>query len=322
VAKSDLLKALIQSHFEEDYNRFSTLALQIAAQEARIGHSIVATDIKNLIDLNRNSTVKKKQNLPGFEDLLTLHPQKRRLSELVSSSNLKNQLGKILLEHRQKDTLQNYGLNFRRKILLAGPPGTGKTMTASVIATELHLPLYVVQMDRVIQKYLGETTAKLRQVFDIIRNSEGVYFFDEFDAIGGERSKDNDVGEMRRVVNSFLQFLENDTSESFIIAATNNPSLLDHAFFRRFDDVLLYQLPLLPEVKLLVANTLGTFLGRQIIKELPTGVEQLSHAELTQICIDTIKDAVLSGEKLANLSILSKNIENMISLKKCLHFNF
>ncbi len=90
---------------------------------------------------------------------------------------------------------------------------------------------------------MGETSAKLRQIFDLIEQRQGVYLFDEFDAIGGERSRDNDVGEMRRVLNSFLQFIERDQSDSLIIAITNNKSLLDQALFRRFDDVMLYNLP-------------------------------------------------------------------------------
>jgi len=319
MAKSDLVKALIQSHFEEDRDRFNTLALQIAAQEARLGHTNVATDIKGLIDRNRTARKKNPITLPGFEDLLVPIIKSRKLSELVAASELKNRLGRILLEHRQRDTLQRHGLPFRRKILLAGPPGTGKTMTASVISTELGLPLYLVQMDRIVQKYMGETNAKLRQVFDIIREHEGVYFFDEFDAIGGERSKENDVGEMRRVVNAFLQFLENDNSDSFIVAATNNLQLLDGALFRRFDDVLIYHLPTKEEARQLLTNTLGTFLGKLKIKELPEGIKLLSQADLSQASQETIKDAILSGEQVVDLNILLKHIEDKIAFQQRLN---
>lgn len=319
MAKSDLVKALIQSHFEEDRDRFNTLALQIAAQEARLGHTNVATDIKGLIDRNRIARKKNPTALPGFEDLLVPVIKSRKLSELVAASELKNRLGRILLEHRQRDTLLRHGLNFRRKILLAGPPGTGKTMTASVISTELGLPLYLVQMDRIVQKYMGETNAKLRQVFDLIREQEGVYFFDEFDAIGGERSKENDVGEMRRVVNAFLHFLENDISDSFIVAATNNLQLLDGALFRRFDDVLIYHLPTKEEARQLLTNTLGTFLGKLKIKELPEGIKLLSHADLSQASQETIKDAILSGEQVVDLNILLKHIEDKIAFQQRLN---
>ncbi|MFN0036463.1 MAG: AAA family ATPase [Saprospiraceae bacterium] len=315
MAKADLLKALIHSHFEEDRERFNLLALQIAAQEARLGHTVVAGDIKTLIDKNRSRIRKDVVLLPGFDDLISKVEIRHKLSELVSSPKLKNQLGRVLLEYRQRDTLQKHGLFFRRKILLTGPPGTGKTMSASVIATELHLPLYIVTMDRVVQKYMGETNAKLRQVFDIIREQPGVYFFDEFDAIGGDRSKDNDVGEMRRVVNAFLQFLENDASDSFILAATNNLRLLDQALFRRFDDVLMYHLPSEEEARRLLTNTVGTFLGNQMINGLPQGIERLSQAELVQIGCDTIKDAILAGEKKVDLNILANHLQEKIAFQ-------
>jgi len=316
MAKADLLKALIHSHFEEDRERFNSLALQIAAQEARLGHMNVAGDIKGLVDKNRDRAKKNVVMLPGFDEMVAKVEKNHKLSELVSSSGMKNQIGRLLLEYRQRDTLQKHGLSFRRKILLAGPPGTGKTMTASILATELQLPSYVILMDRVVQKYMGETSAKLRQVFDIIREQRGVYLFDEFDAIGGERSKENDVGEMRRVVNTFLQFLENDFSESFIVAATNNIKLLDQALFRRFDDVLMYTLPTEEEAKRLILNTLGTFLGEQKLTGLPQGIENLSQAELVQIAKETIKDAILSGERTINLKILSNHLLDKLAFQE------
>jgi SpoVK/Ycf46/Vps4 family AAA+-type ATPase len=124
--------------------------------------------------------------------------------------------------------------------LLVGPPGTGKTMTASVIASELKIPLYSVQMDRIITKYLGETGSKLRQLFDFIETQNAIFFFDEFDTIGSDRSNENEVGEMKRALNSLLQFIDASQSESLIIAATNNVGLLDKALFRHFDDIFHY----------------------------------------------------------------------------------
>ena len=132
-------------------------------------------------------------------------------------------------------------------------------MTASIISGELHLPCFIIQMDKLVTKFMGETSATLRQIFDVIQQHRGIFLFDEFDAIGGERGLDNDVGEMRRVLNSFLQFIENDHSESIIIAATNNPRLLDQALYRRFDDILNYEHPTPSETEHLIANRLGIF---------------------------------------------------------------
>ena len=146
-------------------------------------------------------------------------------------------------EQRQQQNLRDHGLQPRRKLLLVGPPGSGKTMTAAVLAGELHLPLFTIVLDGLITKFMGETAAKLRLVFDAMQATRGVYFFDEFDAIGARRGERQDVGEIRRVLNSFLQFLEQDESHGLIVAATNHPELLDKALFRRFDDVIEYSVP-------------------------------------------------------------------------------
>ena len=170
-------------------------------------------------------------------------------------------------------------------------------MTVRVLANELHLPLFTIQMDRLVTKFMGESGAKLRQIFDLIQQEHGIYLFDEFDAIGGERSMDNDVGEMRRVLNAFLQLIDQDSSDSLIAAATNNPRLLDLALFRRFDDVLYFALPDESEQKRLIENVLGVFLsGGFVWKDVLPASEGLSHAEIDQACLDAIKQAILSDQ--------------------------
>lgn len=174
--------------------------------------------------------------------LLASFPEER-LNRLVLSADNLGKINRILHEQKQRDRLSGYGMIPRHKMLLVGPPGTGKTLTASVLATELRLPLFVVRLDGLITKYMGETASKLRLIFDAIAETRGVYLFDEFDALGAQRACDNDIGEIRRVLNSFLQFLEKENGASIIIAATNHPEILDRALFRRFDDVIIYDLP-------------------------------------------------------------------------------
>ena len=172
--------------------------------------------------------------LTSTNPMFALTVPSRDLSELIVSEEMNDKIRRILNEYRNRNKLYSYGLTNRRKILIEGAPGTGKTLTASIIASELELPLYTVQMDKLVSKFMGETSAKLRQIFDNIQSNVGVYLFDEFDAIGADRSLDNEVGEMRRILNSLLQFIEQDSSESIIIAATNNQKLLDQALFRSF----------------------------------------------------------------------------------------
>ncbi|HAE40255.1 MAG TPA: ATPase, partial [Candidatus Riflebacteria bacterium] len=217
------------------------------------------------------------------------------ITAMVIQTAVRERLDRVIHEYRQQDKLKSHGLQHRRKLMLIGPPGTGKTMTAKVLARELHLPLHTIQVDRLVTKFMGETSAKLRQIFDMIQQEHAVYLFDEFDAIGGDRSSENDVGEMRRVLNAFLQFIEQDTSDSLIIAATNNPKLLDRALYRRFDDVIYYDEPDQEQREKLIANVLGTFLdSRTAWKKILQQSEGLSHAEIDIACLDAIKTAILA----------------------------
>ncbi|MBF1041548.1 MAG: ATP-binding protein, partial [Lachnospiraceae bacterium] len=237
MATADQIKSLVKAYVDHDDARFKTIVLQIAAHEAKLGHDTVARELKTQID-KLGKRVASIVQLTPQNPMLLLSLPKHDLSELIISDKMMEKIHRILNEYRNRSKLHSYGLMNRRKILIEGQPGTGKTFTASVIASELSLPLYTVQMDKLVTKFMGETSAKLRQIFDSINTLIGVYFFDEFDAIGADRSLDNEVGEMRRILNSFLQFIDQDTSDSIIIAATNNQKLLDQALFRRFDDVL------------------------------------------------------------------------------------
>ncbi|MGU9978214.1 MAG: AAA family ATPase, partial [Candidatus Oxydemutatoraceae bacterium WSBS_2016_MAG_OTU14] len=279
MATAEQIKALIKSHVSNEEERFVTATLQLAAYEAHRGHTALAREIRSIIEnkqIPRFKAISLQRDLSEF--VISSEP-KSRLSSIVLKASLKKRVSRILRECRQRHKLLRYGMENRRKILLVGHPGTGKTMTASVIAGELKLPLHVIQMDRIVTKFMGETSAKLRQVFNTIQESRGVFFFDEFDAIGSDRGKENDVGEMRRVLNSFLQFIENDTSESIIIGATNNMKLLDQALFRRFDDILCYELPSDEEAIQLIKDRLASFLGKINVKTLVPKTKGLSHAE-------------------------------------------
>lgn len=310
MATAEQIKSLINSHFTGSDERFATIALQIAAHEARSGRLNVAEEIKRAIDKSKPRTITLnplQKDLQGL--IIELIPDKR-LSDLVISQDINRRLERILTEYKQRHKLQKFGLSHRRKILLAGPPGTGKTMTASVLANEMQLPLLIVSIDKMVTKYMGETGAKLRLIFDAIKERNGIYLFDEFDAIGAERGNENEVGEMRRVLNAFLQFIENDFSESLIIAATNNLSVLDPALFRRFDDVIYFKNPDKDEAALLFKNILGSFLGDIKPETISKEIEGLSHAEISLGCIDAIKEAILADKKFVDKKTLLAMIQD------------
>lgn len=302
MATTDQLKALLKSHADQDDERFFSVALQIAAQAARQGHGHVADEIRALID---DAKARASRGAPGkpiplatpkgeLAGLLAVSYPETRLSDMVLTDDLSARVQRILREQRAQAKLLSHGLSPRRKLLLVGPPGSGKTMTASALAGELHLPLYVIVLDALITKFMGETAAKLRLVFDALARHRGVYLFDEFDAIGGERAAGNDVGEIRRVLNSFLQFVEQDESASLIIAATNHPQALDRALFRRFDDVIEFELPPALEVEHLLRNRLAAFeVAGLDWNHAVEAAKGLSHAEIARACEAAAKDAVL-----------------------------
>ncbi len=296
MATAEQIKSLIRTHFSDDLERFYTVALQVAAHEAQQGHGALAHDIRVIVDRARKEAAPRILRFPqDLRGLVFSEDPDTPKSSVVVPKDLQNRIERIVHEYRQQHKLKNHGLSNRRKIMLIGPPGTGKTMTARVLAHEIRFSLYTVRVDKIVTKFMGETGAKLRQVFDLIQQEAGVYLFDEFDAIGGERTLDNDVGEMRRVLNAFLQFIEQDKSESMIIAATNSPKLLDRALYRRFDDVLYYELPEEEDRKRLVKNVLGTYLAPKFSwKSILTDSDGLSHAEIDQACRDAIKLAILA----------------------------
>ena len=317
MATAEQLKSLIRSHFANEPERFYTISLQVAAHEAKKGNAALAHDLRNLVDMERKKAGPRVINFPKDLRGLVLTEKPRTSKQvLVMNHDLQSRINKIIFEYRQQKKLKSHGMSHRRKILLIGPPGTGKTITAKVLAHELHVSLHTVQVDRLVTKFMGETSTKLRQIFDFMKEENGIYFFDEFDAIGGDRASNNDVGEMRRVLNSFLQFIEQDTSDSIIIAATNNPLLLDKALFRRFDDVLYYKNPTYKEKQQLIKNVLGNFKPSSFIWETVLDKSSdLSHAELTLACNDAIKNAILSDKN--KISVL--DICEMITNRQNVH---
>jgi len=303
MASGDQLKALLRSYMDGDDQRFFSVAMQLAAHEAKSGHGKLAQELRSLIDEAKRRTgmgkltpiAKPRGELAG---LLSVTYPKTRLADMVLDDPLAQQLQRIIREHRYSERILSHGLSPRRKLLLVGPPGTGKTLTASVLAGELGIPLFQVRLDALITKYMGETAAKLRQIFEATSQTRGVYLFDEFDAIGSQRGLPNDVGEIRRVLNSFLQMIEQDSSHSLIVAATNHGEVLDHALFRRFDDVLYYTLPTEKQIVALLRARLTRIAAKDISwRRLGRSAEGLSYAEVTRAAEEAFKDALIHNRE-------------------------
>jgi SpoVK/Ycf46/Vps4 family AAA+-type ATPase len=301
MSSADHVKVLISSLTEGDEAHFYAIAMQIAAYEARIGHAKLADEIRTLIDKAKSRPRFVAKNAipiarPRGEasELLNVSYPNVRLDDMVLAPATRRKLERLIREQRAIQVIHEKGLSPRRKVLLSGKPGTGKTLTASVLAGELGLPLFVVRLDGLITKFLGETAAKLRIVFETLSQTRGVYLFDEFDSIGSARGISNDVGEIRRVVNSFLQMVEQDQSDSLIVAATNHGRILDPALFRRFDDIIKYELPDRERIVATLKAKLGNLKTTKILwGQLARLAQGLSFADITRACEEAIKDSLI-----------------------------
>ncbi len=323
---AEQLKTLIESFAAGDDARFYRTALQLAADEARRGHGKLAQELRQLVDeaRSRGSVLPSagKRPIPiaqprgDLGQLVTASYPELKVQDMVLTEGLSRSLVRVLKENRRLETLREHGLRARRKLLLVGPPGTGKTMTARAIAGELHLPLYLVRFESMITKFMGETAAKLRLIFEAMQNVRAVYLFDEFDAIGAQRALPNDTGEIRRILNSFLQFIESDTSESILIAATNHPEILDRALVRRFDDVLTYEMPDRDAILLTLKRALVPFPTEDVNWDrVAEEAQGLSYAEIVQACEDAAKDMVLTDR----VTLLTEELERPLRDRKRAH---
>lgn len=293
------IAAMVRSHADGDETSFHSIALQAAAREAKAGHHLLANDIKKAVDISREKTsqgnvtvlAQPRGELAGLVEATNPHV---RLQQLVAPNELVEQIKQVLAEQRQRKNLLDHGFSPAHRLLLEGPPGTGKTMTAAVFATELGIPMLTIRLDSLLSKFMGETASKLRLIFDSVAQRRGVYLFDEFDALGADRSG-NDVGEARRILNSFLVFLEEASSESIVIAATNHRTILDKALFRRFDAVLTYELPDARHATTVMKARLGSLAHGTSMAKLGEYTAGLSHAELVKAAETAAKSVLLRG---------------------------
>ena len=291
---------MLRSKAAGDDEQFFTIALQVAAAEARQGHRLVAESIREAVEEARSGhgqtvAVPFSPLRENLADLVELRNPSYKLNDVVLNEEPCAQIKDLIREQVKRDWLREYGKTPNRRVLFLGPPGSGKTMTAEALADALKLPLFVIRLDTLITRFMGETAAKLRLVFDEAAKHRGVYLFDEFDAVGGDRNSSNDVAEMRRVLNSFLQFMEEPNStDSLVAAATNHPDLLDSALLRRFDIVIQFHMPTDEQIQSIVRSRLRPMKYPRISwKQVVDAGHDLSQSEIARAAEKAVKTAIL-----------------------------
>jgi SpoVK/Ycf46/Vps4 family AAA+-type ATPase len=330
MASSKHLRQIFQFAKTGNEEAFKKVAEEIIQEEREKQHHLLANDLEEILYgkvskvlpfqiLKEEIPLDKEKNVP----LLTVSTASKSLNDIVLSEQNLSVIERILLESRKAEVLKSYGLKPIDKILFYGPPGCGKTVTAEAIAFELELPFVVIRLDSIVSSFLGETSSNLRRVFDFINKKRMVVLFDEFDALGRERSDSSEHGEIKRVVNALLQMFDSYKGNSILIAATNHESDLDSAVWRRFEEVLIFNLPDNNQIKkLLEMKLIGV---RRNLKEeiqiVSNKFKGMSHADIERILRRAIKDMILQGrefleDKDLDSSILNEKSRNRQSKKR------
>lgn len=272
--KAELIEDLIIAHCSGDEKKFGDAVKALAADEEKKGNVILAGRIRKayadkkkfkpgIYETNQNTAYFVQSATPRDKDSLLelyeiIHPEVT-LDDVILPESQKNILKQVIREQKEADKLLMHNLEPVNRILLCGPPGCGKTMTAHAIAHELGLPLACVRLDGLVSSYLGQTSTNLRKVFDSVKNQKIILFLDEFDAIAKKRDDSNELGELKRVVTTLLQNFDSLQNNVFLIAATNHEHLLDPAIWRRFNVTITLELPNSLQRKSLLEKWFGEY---------------------------------------------------------------
>lgn len=321
MASGKLLRQLIKSGIEGDSDSFRQVSEAVIQEERQKQHTMLANDLERILygsdpakggSAHRPLTVvkdiplDKERNLP----LVEIKEPVRNLQDIVLSTTNMQLLERVLHEYNREEILRTWGMRPVERVLFCGPPGCGKTLSAEVLAYELNRPLCIIRLDSVVSSFLGETSANLRKVLDFIQSAPMVVLFDEFDALAKERSDNAEHGELKRVVNTFLQMLDSYQGPSLIIAATNHENMLDSAIWRRFEEVLVFALPTVAQIKkLLQVKLRGVRREFELTTDVIAMFKTISHADIERILRRAIKDMVLMGKEFLQLAHLEKAIK-------------
>ncbi|HIK15365.1 MAG TPA: ATP-binding protein [Leptolyngbyaceae cyanobacterium M33_DOE_097] len=309
MARADLLKRLIQSYQKHDDRAFREAAEEIIAEERKKHHIVLANELERMLK-NGNGHLDHGQlqklappgSIPKDIEkgvaLLELKWTNRFLDDLILSQEIRSALERVMREFREWEVLEANGLLPTRRVLFCGPSGCGKTAAAEAIAAELGLPLLYVRFDAVVSSLLGETAANLRRVFEYAQRGQWVMFFDEFDAIGRSRDDPTEHSEIKRVVNSYLQIVDNFTGRSLVIAATNFEQSLDPAAWRRFDDVIRFEKPTDEQIQRLVGKRLVPLkFSNAQVTEMVKQLSRSTYADAERVCLDIRKSCAIQGTR-------------------------
>lgn len=297
MARSDLLINLVQAATRNDQMLLKKAVEALVAEERAKQHHILADRLAEYLKGNGSLPLSSPSPIDDrVQNLLFEVTPNRKLQDLILSETVRGACQELIEEHHRRELLRSYNLEPRHRLLLAGPPGNGKTSLAEALAEALMVPMLVVRYEGVIGSYLGETALRLKRLFDHVRVRRCVLFLDEFDVLGKERGDVHETGEIKRVVSSLLLQMDALPSHVVVVTASNHPELLDRAVWRRFQLRLLLPVPEVAQLEewfRRFENRLGEPLGYSP-RTLAEKLKGLSFAEVEDFGADILRRKVLA----------------------------
>jgi SpoVK/Ycf46/Vps4 family AAA+-type ATPase len=330
MASGDIVQRLFTAYAKGDSSAFRSAAQDFIAEEKRKNHHVLARELERILATAASPNGSNGKSQPQFElltaittngaglphdrersaVLVEIRAAQRDVDEMVFSEETRAALNRIVQENRRGEVLRSHGLHPANRILFCGPPGCGKTAAAEALAKVLYLPLVLVRLDAVVSSYLGDTAANLRRVFDYARTQPMVLLLDEFDAIGKRRDDEEEHGELKRVVNSFLQMLDGFLAETLVIAATNHQTMLDSAIWRRFDEVVFFDCPGPQAIEEVMRRNLEQWkLSPAVhLSSYAKALRGASHADAERVALEAIKQTILQDRARIEADVLESAV--------------
>lgn len=323
MARGDTLRKLLHSFSNENREEFRAAATQLIEEEKQKNHLLLAHDLERIMQgsvsrkvASNNFYPQQYPEVPTDKEtglpLIDIQQYNFNWDRVILSSKNLEILERIVIENRKFELLNSYNLKPSSKILFCGSPGCGKTITAKVLAGVLERPLIYVNLPSVFSSYLGETAVNLKKIFDYIKLGEWVVLFDEFDAIAKDRNSNNEHGEIKRLVNSLLQLIDNSQEyESLFIAATNYETLLDQAIWRRFDEIIFFDKPDYNMRLSLLRKKLSAIRHSSLdFNKFANQLKNTTGSDLEKICFDAMKSVILNNQDILTEKDLEIAIKN------------